>query len=112
MSTRDELAKLLFVTDNSGAAEPEHEWEMTTRHNPAHAEYAYMLADALIAAGYRQIFDGDCGLSNITDPTDREAAEAWMRWANLVDVTGAGLDGIAAMKQMLTELGYRKQATK
>lgn len=63
-------------------------------------------ADAILAAGYRKIFDGDCGLSNVKDPTDREASEAWMRFSNLV--LGNGHDGIAAMKQMLTELGYRK----
>ncbi|UVF61010.1 hypothetical protein SEA_SAKAI_47 [Arthrobacter phage Sakai] len=111
MSTREEIAKLLFITDNHAAPDPEHEWEMTSRHNPAYTEYVYGMADALIAAGYRQIFDGDCGLSGIKDPDDREAAEAWTRWANLVDVTGSGLDGIAAMKQMLTELGYRKVGT-
>ena len=64
-------------------------------------------ADGIIAAGYRKIFDGDCGLSNIKDPTEREAAEAWMRWANIV--SGNDGNGIAAMQQMLTELGYRKQ---
>jgi hypothetical protein len=54
MSERDELAKLLFVTDNDAAPEPEHEWEMTTRHNPAYAEYAFAMADAILAAGYRK----------------------------------------------------------
>ena len=65
------------------------------------------IAVALHKVGFRQIFDGDCGLSRISDPTDVEAAEAWMRWANLAmnDETGA----IGAMKRMLTELGYRKQ---
>jgi len=66
------------------------------------------LADTLRNAGYRKIFDGDCGLSNIKDPTDREAAEAWMRWANLVHTGDGEPNGIAAMKQMLTEFGYRK----
>ena len=74
-------------------------------HN-AHREEVFR--DAILAAGYRKVFDGDCGLSNVKDPDDREAAEAWMRWANLAmnDEIGA----IGAMKQMLTELGYRKQA--
>lgn len=63
-------------------------------------------ADAILSAGYRKIFDGDCGLSNVTDPSDREAAEAWMRFSNIV--LGNGHDGISAMKQMLTEFGYRK----
>lgn len=108
MSAREEIAKLLFITDNHAAPDPEHEWEMTSRHNPAYTEYVYEMADALIAAGYRQIFDGDCGLSGIKDPGDREAAEAWMRWANLVNTAGGEPNGIAAMRQMLTELGYRK----
>lgn len=54
MSARDELAKLLFVTDNDAAPDPGHEWEMTTRHNPAYAEYAFALSDAILAAGYRK----------------------------------------------------------
>ena len=64
------------------------------------------IAEELHRAGFRQIFDGDCGLSSVKDPTDVEAAEAWMRWANLAmnDEIGA----IGAMKRMLTELGYRK----
>jgi hypothetical protein len=64
------------------------------------------VAAHILTAGYRRIFDGACGLSNVKDPTDREAAEAWMRWANLAmnDEIGA----IGAMKQMLTEFGYRK----
>jgi hypothetical protein len=67
-----------------------------------------VLADGLIAAGYRKIFDGACGLSNIKDPTDREAAEAWMRWANLAMNDEIG--SIGAMKQMLTEFGYKKES--
>lgn len=106
MSSREEIAKLLFVADNHAAPDPEHEWEMTSRHNPAYAEYVYAMADALIAAGYRQIFDGGCGLSGTKDPGEREAAEAWMRWANIASDPEKG--GIVAMKQMLTELGYRK----
>ena len=67
------------------------------------------MAKAVLAAGYRKVFDGDCGLSNVKDPDDREASEAWMRWANLAmdDEIGA----IGAMKQMLTEFGYRKPRT-
>lgn len=67
------------------------------------------MADKILAAGYRKIFDGDCGLSGVEDPTDREASEVWMRWANLV--SGEDSDGIAAMKQTLTEFGYRKPRT-
>ena len=52
MSARDELARLLFIADNSDAPEPDHEWEMTIRHNPGHAQYAYVQADAILAAGY------------------------------------------------------------
>ena len=64
------------------------------------------LAHHIRRAGYRKIFDAACGLSNVKDPSDVEAAEAWMRWANLAmnDEIGA----IGAMKQMLTEFGYRK----
>jgi hypothetical protein len=99
MNARDELAELLEEEQESGrwASSPE-------------ADLYGFMADAILAAGYRKIFDGDCGLSNIKDPTDREAAEAWMRWANLVHTGDGEPNGIAAMKQMLTELGYRKQA--
>lgn len=86
MNARDELAKLICSSI-----------------------YEQDAADHILAAGYRKIFDGDCGLSNVKDPSDREASEAWMRWANLV--SGNGHDGIAAMRQMLTEFGYRKPRT-
>jgi hypothetical protein len=95
MSDRDELADILMsdelVTGTAG-------WDGR--------DYALAEADAILAAGYRKIF---CGLSNVKDPTEREAAEAWMRWANLAinDEIGA----IGAMKQMLAELGYRKPRT-
>ncbi|QWY79673.1 hypothetical protein PP637_gp43 [Arthrobacter phage Persistence] len=55
MSAREEIAKLLFVTDNHAAPDPEHEWEMTSRHNPAYAEYVYVMADAILAAGYTKM---------------------------------------------------------
>lgn len=54
MSARDELAKLLFVTDNHDAKDPDHEWEMTTRHNPNFSEAYFVMADAILAAGYRR----------------------------------------------------------
>jgi len=66
-------------------------------------------ADYILAAGYRQVFDGDCGLSGVKDPSDREASEAWMRWANLA--MNEDIGSIGAMKQMLTEFGYRKPRT-
>lgn len=66
------------------------------------------IATEIVDAGFRKIFDGDCGLSSITDMEDREAAEAWMRFSNLVL---GDHDGISAMKQMLHELGYRKVAS-
>lgn len=95
MSTeRDELADVL---------------ERTYDLNPGMASFE-LLAQATLNAGYRKIFDGDCGLSN-TAPDEREAAEAWMRWANLVDIDGGEPNGIAAMQQMLTEFGYRKPRT-
>lgn len=52
MSAREEIARLLFITDNRNAADPEHEWEMLTRHGPKYVQYVYEMADALIAAGY------------------------------------------------------------
>ena len=51
MSERDDLAKLLFVADNSGALDPELEWRTA---KPEHQDYAYILADAILAAGYRK----------------------------------------------------------
>ncbi|AYN57898.1 hypothetical protein PP640_gp46 [Arthrobacter phage Faja] len=54
MNARDELAKLLFIVDNVGAPDPEHEWEILTRHSPTHTEYVYTMADALITAGYQK----------------------------------------------------------
>lgn len=94
MSERDELIEVVLPVLEKCF---DSDWNMT---------YSEMVTDALITAGYRKIFDGDCGLSNVKDPTDREASEAWMRWANLV--SGEDPDGIAAMRQMLTEFGYRK----
>lgn len=60
-------------------------------------------ADKIIEAGFRKVFDGDCGLGTIQTRENRLAAEAWMRFANFV---AANENGIAAMKQMLTEFGY------
>jgi hypothetical protein len=73
-------------------------------------DHAPEIANAILAAGYRKIFDGDCGLSNVKDPEDREAAEAWMRWANLVNCGDGNSDAIDAMRQMLSEFGYRRTA--
>ena len=101
---RDELAELLATTEYPHLDPP---WKERGDRSPV-KYYSRKKADAVIAAGYRKIFDGDCGLSNIKDPTDREAAEAWMRWANLVNTGDGEPNGITAMKQMLTELGYRK----
>lgn len=52
-TARDELARLIFVTDNAGSPDPRHEWEMASRHYPLIVEYAYILADAIIAGGWR-----------------------------------------------------------
>ena len=49
MSARDELAKLLFITDNSNASDVEAEWRAA---GGAQLSYIYAMADALIAAGY------------------------------------------------------------
>jgi hypothetical protein len=52
MSTaRDELAALLFTTDNCKAVSPWSEWEHS-KQEPRLVEYVYAMADALIAAGY------------------------------------------------------------
>lgn len=51
---REELARAVFISDNKAAPDPEHEWEMTCRRNPAYADYAFDIADGLIAAGYRK----------------------------------------------------------
>jgi len=72
------------------------------------ANAAHKLASEIVEAGFRKIFDGDCGLSNVEDAKDREAAEAWMRWANLVNIPEDG-NGITAMKQMLAEFGYERK---
>lgn len=69
-------------------------------------DQARIVAHNLHVAGYRQIFDGDCGLSGIEDVKTKEAAEAWMRWSNLV--MGNDGDSIGAMKQMLAEFGYSR----
>lgn len=70
---------------------------------------SHVLAVSLEFAGFRKIFDGDCGLSNVTDEADREAAEAWMRWANILNTQGdEERNGIEAMKQMLAEFGYKR----
>jgi hypothetical protein len=51
-TAREELARLLFTTDNSGAVDPAHEWEMLSHQAVKHVQYVYDMADALIAAGY------------------------------------------------------------
>jgi hypothetical protein len=102
MSARDELAKLLFQQNVSNAAAPTA---------PEIIMLCEDAADAILAAGYRRIFDGDCGLRGIDDPASREAAEAWMRWANLLNTGFGEPNGIAAMKQMLSEFGYTRPRT-
>jgi hypothetical protein len=52
MTAREELARLLFMTDNRNAEDPEHEWEMLTRHGPRHLQHYYDMADGALAAGY------------------------------------------------------------
>lgn len=51
MSGRDELAGLLFTTDNSKAVSPWSEWEHA-KQEPRLSEYVYAMADAILAAGY------------------------------------------------------------
>jgi hypothetical protein len=97
MNARDELIEVVLPVLEKCF---ESDWNMT---------YAEMVTDALVIAGYRKIFDGDCGLSGVKDPTEKEAAEAWMRWANLASNEDIG--AIGAMQIMLTEFGYRKPRT-
>ena len=49
MSARDDIAHLLFITDNSGARDVEAEWRAAGGQELI---YIYAMADALIAAGY------------------------------------------------------------
>lgn len=51
MSEREDLAKLVFIADNSAAADPEIEWAIL-QQNPKYLRYAYDIADAVLAAGY------------------------------------------------------------
>jgi hypothetical protein len=47
----EELARLIFITDNANSFDPIHVWE----HAPEDKrEYARVIADAIIAAGYRK----------------------------------------------------------
>jgi hypothetical protein len=107
MSARDELAELIAsvtIDTTSGDVLRVH----PDGETPVF-EGDQRTADAILDAGYRKIFDGDCGLSNVKDPTEKEAAEAWMRWANLASNEDIG--AIGAMQIMLTEFGYRKPRT-
>lgn len=96
MTARDELAEVIEAGYGDDSSDCPY-------------DHAPTIADAVLTAGYRKIFDGDCGLSNVKDPTEREAAEAWMRWANLA--MNEEIGAIVAMKQMLTEFRYRKPRT-
>ncbi|MFT4471410.1 hypothetical protein ACMX2H_16020 [Arthrobacter sulfonylureivorans] len=49
MSARDELARAIFMADNSNAPDPAAEWEFAPAR---HREYAFKIASTLIAAGY------------------------------------------------------------
>jgi hypothetical protein len=51
VSARDDIAALLFTTDNSKAVAPWSEWEHS-KNEPRLTEYVYAMADALLAAGY------------------------------------------------------------
>jgi hypothetical protein len=51
LSARDEIAHLLFITDNSGARDVEAEWRAA---GGAQLIYIYAMADAIIAAGYEK----------------------------------------------------------
>lgn len=51
---RDELAKLIFVADNWRADRQDNldEW---AKLRPEDRDYAYRIADAMLAAGYRKV---------------------------------------------------------
>ena len=53
MSARDDLARLIFITDNKGAKDPAAEWEEAVRRDGPDSltHYAYAIADGLLAAG-------------------------------------------------------------
>jgi hypothetical protein len=54
LDPREEIARLLFTADNDNAPDPEQEWEIAKRHNPYYVKYVYVMADALISAGYQK----------------------------------------------------------
>lgn len=45
---RNELAREIFIADNSDSPDPAAEWEIRR------AQYAYEIADGLLTAGYRK----------------------------------------------------------
>ena len=54
MSARDDLARLIFITDNANAKDPAAEWEGALADDAIRAastDYAYAIADGLLAAG-------------------------------------------------------------
>ena len=55
MSARDDLARLIFITDNANAKDPAAEWEDAAARGPLGGrEYAYAIADGLLTAGWTQ----------------------------------------------------------
>lgn len=48
-SEREELARDIFIADNSNSPDPAAEWETAPRRR-----YAYEIADGLLARGYRK----------------------------------------------------------
>ena len=56
MSARDDLARLIFITDNANAKDPAAEWEAAVARLRIGkfddlTQYAYAIADGLLAAG-------------------------------------------------------------
>lgn len=51
MSAREELAKMLFVTDNHNATGADAEWEFL-QQTPKYLAAYHQMADAILAAGY------------------------------------------------------------
>jgi hypothetical protein len=95
MSARDDLARLLFITDNYTAEDPAHEWEVLTRHATVHVQYVYDMADALLAAGYGDVrqaqaqaledaaqdFEDNMGVTEFDEWARRDGA----RWTHIED---------------------------
>lgn len=76
MSAREELARLLFITDNRNAEDPAHEWEMLTRHSQRHVQHYYEMADGALAAGYVRGIPGTASREDVLEEAAVSLEEA------------------------------------